>query len=485
MQSWLNQAFLKSCEEAVYGDEGPSWPETIGAMFWREYKRWKTVTKKTLYTKDRDRFDMEFGDYVESWRQSEPHDFIKRLIGNIVHSRKKVPCLVFDNTDHHSIEFQEAVFQYARSIYEAELSMVLMPITDRTSWQLSKQGVLQSFESEIFHLPVPDPFRVVERRIHYLAGKVSEAKIKESADYFIGRNIRLSISDIEKFAHTLNRVFVESKATSEWMGSLVNFDVRRLLELVKDVVGSPHLSIDKLFVAHVANDADVIPSWKVKHAIIKRKYDIYPTAEHQFVQNIFELGCDPPSSPLLPLRLLQFLRDVPPDSVNDKAAFVPLVDVFEYFSSMGFEGRDVGAAIDKLLGTGLVLNYDPTVTDLEKVSKIEIAPAGAIHLLWGTTDEDYIKIMAQVTPVRDEGVFNKLDGFSRNLSVNWANALITFVDYLIDEDSHWCRIPDHRNYNGQKRVTWRLSRVADDARRVSDSKKTFTRFNSRYIEPRK
>ncbi|MFZ2280757.1 MAG: hypothetical protein WAW39_23360, partial [Prosthecobacter sp.] len=243
-------------------------------------------------------------------------------------------------------------------------------------------------------------------------------------------------------------------------------------------------SIDRLFTAHVANDADVIQPWKVKQAIIKRKYDIYPSGEHPFVQNIFDMGLERPTSPLISLRVLQFLRDVPPEKTGDSSTFVPLSTVIEYFLSMGFDASDVILSVEQLLAKGLVLNYDPTVFEVEKVTKIEIAPAGNIHLLWGTTDEDYIKTMAQVTPIRDESTYNKLNAFSRNLSVNWANCLIEFIEYVVSEDASWCQIPDHKNYIGQTKLSRRLLRVADDSRRWSESGNHFTRFTSNYTEPK-
>jgi hypothetical protein len=152
---------------------------------------------------------------------------------------------------------------------------------------------------------------------------------------------------------------------------------------------------------------------------------------------------------------------------------------------MGFESRAVALAIECLLGWGLILNYDPTVFDIDRITRVEISPAGRIHLLWGTTDEDYIKAMAQVTPIRDENCFAVLQGYSRNLAANWANALVVFIEYLLADDRYWCEIPNHKIYMGQMKLANRLRRVGEDAKRISDSRQGFTRFSSRYTEPRK
>src|SRR6185436_2721196 len=98
----------------------------------------------------------------------KPLDYILALLRNLVSGRKQIPCIVVDNADHFSIDFQEKVFQFARSLFEQEFCIVIMPITDKTSWHLSRQGALQSFENEALLLPTPSAKRVLERRIEFV-----------------------------------------------------------------------------------------------------------------------------------------------------------------------------------------------------------------------------------------------------------------------------------------------------------------------------
>jgi hypothetical protein len=461
---WLNKQLLEICEREVF-EAGPDWDETIGAMFFDEYQRWSRGSMKHLYESDKTQFKIEFGRHVEQLRRDQPHDFIKRLLKHIIRSRKRVPCLVFDNTDHHSIHFQEIVFQYARSIYESELCLVIIPITDKTSWQLSRQGALQSFESEVLFLPVPQPHRVIERRITYLLKKLDQKDRYRAQDYFLGRNIRLDIKNIAAFAASLNRIFVESRSTSDWLGGLVNYDIRRLLELTRDVIASPHLPLEDLLKAHIAGSSVSVPEWKIKHAIIKRRYDLYPEGEHPFVQNIFNLTGDTPTTPLLGLRILQFLRDARPDDDGSENNFVPVSALYEHVSALGVEQRVTTSWLQTLLRTGLVLDYDPTVTSVSAATRIELSPAGKVHLIWGSADEEYIKAMKDITPIRDRTVFDQVHYYMRNPSANWSRALATFIDYLACEDSFWCRIPDHRVFDGQRAIGRRLRQVADGVTR--------------------
>jgi hypothetical protein len=130
---WLRRTLLEKTENTL-GGTTPSWNELIGHMFFSEYQRWSTGSMKHLYEKDKQEFKVQFGRHIEKIRSENPLEYIRGLLRNLVRGRKQVPCLVFDNADHFSIEFQERVFQFARSLFEQELSVVIMPITDKTSW---------------------------------------------------------------------------------------------------------------------------------------------------------------------------------------------------------------------------------------------------------------------------------------------------------------------------------------------------------------
>jgi hypothetical protein len=462
---WLNNQLLAESESAVFSETSRTWDDFIGAVFFDEYRRWSQVTMRHLYETDKPQFKIEFGRHIEGIRKDKPHDFIKRLLHDIVCSRKKVPCIILDNTDHFTIEFQEAVFQYARSIYEGDLCIFLIPITDKTSWQLSKQSSLQSFESEALYLPVPSVERIIERRIAYLMEKLRVEDEKKRHEYFFGRGIRLDVKNIAAFAASLNSIFSETKSTSDWLGGLANYDIRRMLEITRDVISSPHLPIEELFKAHLAGTAWAIHEWKIKASIIKRKYDIYPVDEHPFVQNIYSLATDVPTTPLLGVRILQLLRDTQLRANRDESQFTPLTAIYEYFSSLGITPRTLEPWVDALFRTGLIFDYDPTKKDIDDTSRFELSSAGKVHLIWGSMEEEYVKAMKEVTPVRDMDIYERLHQYYRSgYSGNWRESLAAFIDYLLDEDARWCVVPDHKHFEGQIRIRNRLIIIRDRVR---------------------
>jgi energy-coupling factor transporter ATP-binding protein EcfA2 len=459
---WLNDYVLGAAEKAVFPNGYPSY-EDLQAMFFDECKRWAESSFRDLYEKDKMAFRIRFGEHIERRREERPSEYVTRLIHHVVHMRHKIPCLVFDNADHFSIEFQERVFQYARAIYEKELCLVLVPITDKTSWQLSRQGALQSFYSESLFLPTPTPKAVLERRIVFLEELLSREKTESGTGYFIGRGIELSISNLTAFTNCLQDIFIRTGDVAEWIGNLANYDIRRCLDLTRDVVSSPHIKADELLKAFIDKSTVIIDPEVVRKAIILGKYDIYPVGQHKFVQNVFGLTTEGAASPLLALRILQFLYDIHYQDVDGESSYVPVERVISYLAAINFDAKTTALWLDAMLKTGLCLSYDPTITSLDVSSRIELSPSGRQHLWWGRLDWVYLEAMMEVTPIIDQDVYRLLDEFFSVKPPGFRQkALAVFLRYLVSEDSKYCHIPSHGSYKTQIELAQFLLNNASD-----------------------
>jgi hypothetical protein len=107
-----------------------------------------------------------------------------------------------------------------------------------------------------------------------------------------------------------------------------------------------------------------------------------------------------------------------------------------------------------MLKKALVLNYDPTCTDEESASQIEVSPTGELHLYWGKGNFDYLFAMAEITPIREKGVFDEMHAIynsSKSFQYReYVGKLTTrFIRYMLQEDQLFCHVPDHPSYSGQ------------------------------------
>lgn len=459
---WLGQTLVKAAEAAVYGGDVPTFQELQG-LFFGEYERLRKGPWAPLYTQDKQRFKVNFGARCERMRSENPHEYIKAILHNVVASRRKLPVLILDNADHHQLEFQEHVYQYARSLYESEVCMVLLPITDRTSWQMSRHGALQSFEHEAFYLPPPQIYRVIERRIEYLDTLAREHDPEKGRNYLFGKGIQLDIENLRGFVSTLQRVFVEKTRFARIIANLSNSDVRRALRIARHVVASPHLRVEDLLKAYVAGSGQAMQEKHLRRALILGRYETFHAEHSEFVHNIFDLVDGSEASPLLGVRLLQLLRDVPKQDVADR--FITVDQVLEYCQAIGVEPQETIQWLDALLKRGLCVSYDPTVTEADEARQIMIQPSGLQHLWWSMREWDYLGAMSDVTPLTDPLIHQQLSDLSDGgLSGAWAQRIAVFGQFLLDADARCVLASNHEAMRGQARVRSTLEATVRDLR---------------------
>ncbi|WP_442483360.1 AAA family ATPase [Aeoliella sp. SH292] len=460
---WLDEHFLEAAEQATFPN-GPPTYDQIQGMFWGEYQRWMLGHAQHLYETDKTRFKIDFGRHIESIRHDRPHEYIKHILFWIVKGLGKVPCLVFDNADHFNVPFQEEVFNYAYSLYQEALCLVILPITDTTSWQLSKQGPIQSFYTDSFFLPTPPTDLILRRRIEFIERRIAEEqasagkKPEVGKGYFFSRGIPLEIENIRGFAACLQTVFLNTGQVAEWIGRLANHDIRRCLQFTRETVASPHIDVAELVAAHVAKTSMTVNSDDVKMAMIRGRYDIYFPTVQSYVQNLYNLVPEYETTPLLPLRILQFMESAYAGNEENDGRYVLIDEVVEYFQALDIDSRVSMACLDGMLTRGLCVSYDPTSQGIKDTVKVEIAPNGRQHLAWGQRDWVYIESMAEITPMYDPEACDRIRASVSDGAAHLRRlAIATFVQYLIQEDSHFCVIPKHHSYQDQERLLTTLS----------------------------
>lgn len=218
--------------------------------------------------------------------------------------------------------------------------------------------------------------------------------------------------------------------------------------MAKVLIASPHLRVDDLVKAHLSGSAIDVQGWRVVKALVRGHYDIYPAGQQDYVQNIFSLNADLATTPLLGVRVLQLLSDVPPK--EHEGSVIEVGEIVAYFAGMNIENRAVLLWLDELLKTGLILNYDPTVQEIDHASQVEISPAGKQHLFWSQGNHEYLSAMADVTPLLVEATFAELMDHRRDHE--WRLRAAIFVDYMLREDQMYCEVPKHDAYQSQARV---------------------------------
>ncbi|MHB8369068.1 MAG: AAA family ATPase [Leptospirales bacterium] len=451
--SWLDQQILHTLEQTLF-ENGIATYDQLQGIFYSEYCRQKNGPFKILYDTNKDSFKIKFGEYLDELRTNQIHTYIEQLLRDIVNNRKKMPCLVFDNTDHFNEKFQEAVFQYAQSLFRRVFSFVICPITDRTIWELSKHGPLQSYDTTSFYLPVPAIKSVLEKRINFIRKKLTEGDQITRGEYFVGKGIRLSIGNIEAFAACIEEIFITNQGLTRIIGSFSNFDIRRCFQLTQNIVTSPHVKIDDLARIYLTSGVITINHRLIYMAILCNESNHFSQNSSNFVMNIFEVQGDDLTSPLIKLRILKFFMDIESQSGQDiQKSHAPVEDVINYFNSMGISQTTVKAHIQRLASSQLLATYDAAEQEIKEDSLLRITPSGKIHYEWAMGNQAYLTEAALVAPLRCCQTRDELMSLWSNQKKNrkdWDELARKFTEYCLEQDRIFCVVPEMESYKSQK-----------------------------------
>lgn len=456
LQEWLTDELIERAEAELYDGKNPEYDELVG-IFFDHYQRWSTGEHKHLYDSDPTLFKIKFGEFLDTRRREKPNRYLHSVLKRAIRQRTLVPCIIFDNADNFPSEFQDAVFQYAYSLFkEVNPSVVIVPITDRTIWRLHKTGALQSYHSKSFYLPVPSPKEVINKRVLFIKRKLSEGK-ERSREYFTSKGLRIKVENIKFFAACVEQAFIKTDYVARRIGGLSNYELRRSLQLSKEIITAPILKVEELMAANFSKDSVKIPFFIITKAILYGNYNKFQDS-NEYVVNLFEPETDCLNSPLLRLSLLRLLLDRHNASKGGIDSYISFEEIESFFEPMGVDTNALLSSVYELTKARLADPYDPTVASgneptihsITPTTKLAIAPSGRTHLDMALNDNIYVSEMAQITSLRSEKTVSQLRSLlEQRYSTPWDKIIKTFILYCLDEDKKLLHLPSHSAYTSQ------------------------------------
>jgi hypothetical protein len=442
--------------------------DDLQGVFFSEYTRWSEGEYKPLYERNRGEFKEKFGELIRELIVRQPPEYIRKLLKDAITSRKLMPCIVFDNTDHFPQSFQESVFQFAQSIYRECFSFIICPITDRTVWQLSKAGPFQSYDHRDFYLPVPSTKEVLTKRVEFIKLK-SQENSDNNRDYFTKRGIRLSISDVNAFALSVEDIFIKEDYVGRTIGWLANFNIRVSLQIAQRLITSPIMDISELVKAYAIGERFRPSRRTISKALLLGDYNHFYQQDSSSILNLFEVDSNAVTSPLLRLSILRLLMDVSSSTSESEKMYRSVEDILNYFEPATVSRTIVKEHLKSLLKYRLIEPYDPTDEDVYETQRVQVTHCGRIHYEFVTDDKEgvYMSEMALMTPVRSQEYISKNRTLLKEkLSFeDWRKIIEWFVDYCLNEDQLFISLPNSSSYQSQRvlreniRRTWIKKRI--------------------------
>lgn len=440
-------------EQVIYNNQNPTYDELLG-IFFSEYQRWSTGEHKHLYDTNIDEFKIKFGQYISDRRRDKPHVYLESVLKRAIRQRSIIPCIIFDNADNFPVPFQDAVFQYAYALFRAVVpSIVVVPITDRTIWRLSKAGALQSYSAKTLYLPIPSTKSVLEKRVMFIKLKLGE-DIDNYQKYFTSRGLRIKLENLPAFAACVEEAFIRTDYIGRRIGALTNFDLRRGLELSQKIIAAPILKVEELVTAYFATRNVKIPDKQIVQALLFGEYIKFKQEAHEYVLDVFTLETGFLNSPLLRLSILRLLMDKENASSDELDIYIAFEEIDHYFENMGVATRCVLVAVETMVKYRLIEPYDPNVEVITPTTRLAVTSSGHMHFEMAFSEPAYLEQMAITTAIRAENVIQG----TRELLAHkmgpgeWAIIRREFARYCLNEDRTLMNFPSHADYISQSNL---------------------------------
>src|SRR5262249_10571304 len=161
-----------------------------------------------------------------------------------------------------------------------------------------------------------------------------------------------SIENLQAFTSGLQAVFIRTGSVADWVGNLANHDVRRCLQLTREIVASPYIKVSDLLKAYIGHTSLEVNPEDVQLAIIRGRYDTYPLGQSAFIQNIYALITETDTTPLLGVRILQQLEDTRFQDAEGEARYAHIDHIVDYFAAMNIDPSTTRLWLDSMLKCG-------------------------------------------------------------------------------------------------------------------------------------
>lgn len=476
---WITENLIENIEGSLFDGGNPTWEELRG-LYFSDYTKQRKGTGAKLYERDKEKFQEDFGQYMAKKVDEDREGYLRRLLSDIVHNRKKLPVIIADNTDEFPSEVKEAVFQYIQSLrVYSKHCILIFPITDKSAWSFTKTDIYSIYQSKSFFLPTPPPREVFRRRIEYLKGKIEPTEGDVSSrKYLTDRNINISISNLSSFADVIEDAFVNDEYAAKILGELSNYNIRRTLRLARRVIKSPVFGIDDLIVAFASGTATFNRRGKFLNALMKGDYNFFNKNDIDAgeVVAVFQVDRKFNQSPLLQMRVLAMLESALGGATNVDDRHLSVGSISDYFQAIGSSEAAVDTAILRLIDSNLVEPFDPSERGLSASQRIAISFSGRVHYRLATNNQIFFEQMALTTEISNSDVASMISSaFNSKIASEERLATVRtlFAQHLIERDEMEMSVPvEGKTYESQRELLELIRGFAttdDRKRKAQDS----------------
>ena len=372
----------------------------VRGVYNSEIERFRKGIFGSLRDSEPSRYEEKLVEFLAR-KLSAPEHHLRHSIQHIVRGRRRPVILIIDNADQRNLDVQQASFVIAQTIAAQTEAAVFIAVRPRTFHHSRRAGALSAYPQKVFSISPPRPERVLERRLEFALRMSSGAVPVPHANDLVVHTPNLSL-----FISALLNSLRYNTELLELLSNITGGNIREVIELVKNFVGSPNVDSDKIIRIMETKGRYLIPVHEFSKSALLGDYSHYHE-DSSLAMNIFDVKFPDKREHFLVPMLLGFLNH--DESRVDNEGFVVTDKIVGESQNQGFAEPQVYSALRRLTNKRLIETTErvtfaeDALGDMglfqELPRAFRITTVGAYHLQRWLATFAYLDAMVYDTPV--------------------------------------------------------------------------------------
>ena len=388
------------------------------------------------FVKESDEKEKAIGKLLEKYQDYSTQQLLS-IVSYLKEKKDMQVIVILDNMDQKSPELQDKLYQIGHEfVYGSDL-IVIVSLREATYRRMTNSPNFNAFASKEFHVKAQPIDLILEKRLNFLGGELTNRKIKIETP-----TGTLDVMDIDRFVALIRRSLLTEIADPrilECITAISNGNIREQLEMIYKFLISGQTKIDEYFWNYASNQETNIPFHEVLHSLLHEDHKFFDEGlGHRFI-NIFEPAPKPNSSHFMSLRLLKYLETVLGQTGELRQTdFVTIEDIFNEFGDYGWSKEEISFHMHRLADFGLLMPESGDIKDTIIEQPCALTKCGIYYLNTLYAEFAYFSAMACDTSIADMDRVNEIGQILRdNISSpkiplharkNMAKKFISYLD---------------------------------------------------------
>ncbi|WP_136079880.1 hypothetical protein [Pontiella desulfatans] len=395
-----------------------------------ELQRLKKTPRGMLAKEDPDSYKVYELENIERILEDR-HAYLTRVFHHLKKGRRCSVAIFMDNLDRRKVDIQEQAFLRASAMARDWASMTFICLRPDTFHRSREGGVLDAIAPTTFTVSNPDLSLVLKRRYAYAKSIADGKRLTSATVDGYNPNITMKLPDVSTLLASCEFAARKRHGIIPLLEAVSNGNIRRLLDIAKNVLCSGHLDTKKILDIINKDGSYVIPDFEGIKALLYGEYRHYYEIESPFI-NLFDITHDQRAEHFLSLSCLHYLSRISPDGPS--RGFTMRRDLTTYLSGLGFSLQAIDDTLRRLEAKHLIT---PSILSEEGDNhhrRFRLTSLGNFHLHHLCHVFQYLDAMSLDTPILDatqrQGM---VDTIHINERVHRTKIFLSYLDDSIKE----------------------------------------------------